>query len=116
MPNNASRQIDVTIHELTAAQTLEELLRKFRESTKEPISIFVKRGEGKEYLARVRTELTRVRKAYEAAGKIVPQFGFRVEGPFPIHSHGIPKEGFAVHYRITGLQQMKVLAQLKELS
>lgn len=115
MQTRTQRHVDVTIHNLTAAQTLEELLRRFRESKKGPISLFVKRGEGADFIARVRVELSRMRKTYKDNQSFVPYFGLRFDGPFYFHSDGIAKEGFAVYYKITRLQQMKILAQFMEL-
>lgn len=109
-----ARQIDITIHELTAAQALEALLRLFRESKTSPVSIFVRRGDGKTFVAKIRTELTRMRRTYEEQGRFVPHFGFTVEGPFYIHSDGIAKEGLVIHFRLTRLQYVKNLAQTME--
>ena len=112
----SSRCVDTTIHELTPVQALEEILRHFRESKKQQVTIFVKRGEGKEYLQRVRTELSRIRKSYKDNGQTIPFFGFNITGPILFSAEGIAKEGYAIHYRITKLQQVKNFAQRMELS
>lgn len=112
----SNRCIDATIHDLTAAQALEELLRHFKESKREQVTVFCRRGDGKDFMQQVRTELSRVRKSYKDNDLPVPYFGFEITGPFYIHADGIPKEGFAIHYRITKLQQMKNFAQRMELT
>lgn len=112
---NSSRCVDVTIHDLSAAQALEEIMHHFRESKKDPVVIFAKRGEGMEMLRRIRTELSRIRASYRENGKMVPHFGFRLSGPLNIHADGIAKEGYTIHYRISKLQQMKNFSQFVEL-
>lgn len=109
------RLVDTTIHELTSPQTLEQLLRLFRQSTSEPVTLTTARGEGKGLINRVRTELARSRKDYQAQGRPAVLFGFKVEGPIYVHSDGIAKECHVISYRITPLQQIKNLSQFTEL-
>lgn len=113
---NGQRLIDVTIHEINSTQALEQLLRYFRESTKEPIVLMAKRGEGVEMLDKIRASLSAIRRTYRENGQVVPHFGFRSTGPFNIYEDGITKECHAITYRITPLQQMKNLAQREELT
>lgn len=114
--NLTSRNVDTTIHDLTPVQALEEILRLFRISRREQISVFVRRGEGRDYLQRVRTELSRMRKGYRDNDQRVPFFGFKITGPFRINADGIAKEGYAINYRITKLQQVKSFMQHEELA
>lgn len=104
------RLIDATIHELSAPQALEQLLRHFRSSTKEPVTLMTRRGQGKDFTNRIRAELSRSRNDYRAAGLPALQFGFRADKQMSIVSDGVTKECWSLVYRITPLQQMKNLA------
>lgn len=112
----SNRCVDVTIHDLTAAQALEELLRHFRESKKEFVVLMTKRGEGAEFIKRIRVELSKMRAAYKAHDQMIANFGFSQVGPLAIFADGIRKEGYTIKYRITGLQSMKNFAQKVELT
>jgi hypothetical protein len=109
---NSLRCIDVTIHDLTAPQILEQVLNMFRESTKEPVTILTARGTGQGIIQRLRAELTRARKNYESRGLKTSLFGFKSQKITGISMNGVSYDSYVLTYRITKLQQMKNLSRL----
>lgn len=107
---NSLRLIDTTIHDLSAPQALEQLLRHFRISKREPVTVMTRRGEGKDLVNRIRAELSRSRKDYQLQGRPTFQFGFKADKQMSITVDGVTKECWSLVYRITPLQQMKNLA------
>lgn len=99
------RLIDTTIHELTAQQVLEQVLRFCSESVDEPIVLVTERMNAERTLAAVRTVLSQQRRKYIDSGHTPKQFGFEtVFGPEPMLLHGDNLEAIGIMYKVSARQ------------
>lgn len=109
------RTIDTTIHDLSGPQVLENLLRLFREDPHERVVLFTHPDVGQAFIQNLRVKLTRNRQAQEREGVKTTVFGFVVEsGPQRYNIGGVLKDGYALKFRMTQLQQMRNMAKMFE--
>lgn len=111
------RLINAVNHDLSGGQVLEIMLRQFADSTREPITLMAKRGDGENLIQKVRTALSKNRAKMKGTGSPILFFGFSTEGPFRIKLHGIDYDSYAVQFHVTGLQKMRNLGltQMKDI-
>ena len=103
------RLIDAVTHDLSGAQVLEIMLRLFQSSTREPITLLAKRGDGENLVQKIRTALSKNRAKMRGTGQPILFFGFSTEGPLRIKLNGIDYDSYAVQFHVTGLQKMRNL-------
>ena len=110
--SNSLRLIDSTLHDLTAPQILEELIHYFKLSRTQPVVLYVPRGKASNFIARIRTELSRARKA--KFGNKPAEFGFAVTANVPTVVDGKRLDSIAIEWHMTTLQQFRMFANKPE--
>lgn len=111
------RMINVVTHDLSGAQILHSLLRYFQQSRAEPVTLMTRRGTGEDTIQKVRTALSRNRKAMSGTDAPITYFGFSTDGPFRFKMNGIDYDSYAIQFHVTGLQKMKNLSlSMKDIS
>lgn len=110
--SNSLRLIDSTLHDLTAPQILEQMIHFFKLDRSQPVVLYTPRGMGKSFVQRIRTELSRARKA--KFGNKPAEFGFVVTSEVPIYLGGKRLDSIALEWRMTPLQQFRMFANKPE--
>lgn len=109
------RMIDTSIHQLTAAQVLAELIHYFRTDTTCGVIIATPKGRGDQMVAQIRVELSRAKKEHQRSGRPFKHFGFTASDlDLQINQDGVRMEYRLLQYRVTPLQAMKNYANKLE--
>lgn len=105
--SNSLRLIDTTLHDLTAPQVLEQMIHYFKVDRNQPVVLYTMRGQSKAFIARIRTELTRVRK--QEGGKSA-EFGFVQTSQVFVKENGLLLDAVTLEWRMTKLQLFRMMA------
>jgi len=101
-----TRVINPLIHEMTAPQMLERLLRLFGESRNSPVYLAAMRGDGDRLVRLIRVELSRARKRSKEEGVKYSQFGF-TDSKMEVMTklRGLDVEYYQLEFRVTARQR-----------
>lgn len=104
-----TRVINCVIHNLTAPQILEKLLRLFSESKAEPVYLATSLSEGEQVVKQIRVELSRIRKTAKEENYAISLFGFTHEAMPEIRTRekSINFEYHSLKFRLTSTQNFK---------
>jgi hypothetical protein len=108
-PKQNMKMIDTTIHQLTAAQVLAEVIQCFSEDTTRDVIIATAKGRGDQMVAQIRVELSRAKAEHKRAKRPFRHFGFTATNLDLVVAgqDGVKREHRLLSYRVTPLQAMK---------
>lgn len=107
-----TRVINPLIHEMTAPQMLERLLRLFGESRNAPVYLAAARGDGDRLVRLIRVELSRARKRAKDEGSNASQFGFTdTKMEIMTKLRGLDVEYYQLEFRITARQRLLTIME-----